>query len=250
MEATISQLKKIVSILWVSQGLLWAACPLYEYKNDPQLNQELHNICSNISNVSVNTVTNSTPSGAIFEFAASVAPAGFYSCDGSTKSRTNDAPLFAAIGTTWGSGDGVTTFNIPNFQRRTPVGFGGVGTTVLGSTVGALGGEEGHILTPSETARLDHVHSISHQHDTVAGFNGALNTGVFRDDNAFGTDAANVTFIAWATSASGASSVNYQRTSDSLTANSGAASYAGTGTNGSAHNIIQPSAVVMFIIKR
>lgn len=48
--------------------------------------------------------------------------AGWYECDGSAKSRTTDAALFAVIGTTWGVGDGSTTFNLPNLRGEHPRG--------------------------------------------------------------------------------------------------------------------------------
>lgn len=52
-------------------------------------------------------------------------PTGWLLCDGSAVSRTgSNAPLFAAIGTTYGVGDGTTTFNLPDFRGRMPVGVG------------------------------------------------------------------------------------------------------------------------------
>lgn len=58
----------------------------------------------------------SGPSGSISMFAAQTAPAGWLECNGSAISRTTYATLFAAIGTTYGSGDGSTTFNLPDFR--------------------------------------------------------------------------------------------------------------------------------------
>jgi microcystin-dependent protein len=60
--------------------------------------------------------------GAIQDFAMNTAPSGWLVCDGTAYSRTTYAPLFTAIGTTWGVGDGSTTFNVPDFRgtvRRT-----------------------------------------------------------------------------------------------------------------------------------
>ena len=54
------------------------------------------------------------PSGCVLHFAMSTAPSGWLACDGSAVSRTTYASLFSAIGTTYGSGDGSTTFNLPN----------------------------------------------------------------------------------------------------------------------------------------
>ena len=54
------------------------------------------------------------PIGGVIPYADNTPPAGFLECDGSAISRTTYANLFAAIGVTWGAGDGVTTFNIPD----------------------------------------------------------------------------------------------------------------------------------------
>lgn len=59
------------------------------------------------------------PTGMILPFAGSVCPEHFYRCDGSAKSRDADARLFAVIGTTYGAGNGTTTFNLPDFTDRT-----------------------------------------------------------------------------------------------------------------------------------
>ncbi|MEQ1732568.1 MAG: phage tail protein [Bacteroidia bacterium] len=55
-----------------------------------------------------------TPAGMISTFAGTVLPAGYFACNGAAVSRTTYANLFAAIGTTYGAGDGSTTFNLPN----------------------------------------------------------------------------------------------------------------------------------------
>ena len=58
------------------------------------------------------------PSGTIIQFAGKTIPDGYLSCNGALVSRTQFADLFAAIGTTWGTGDGKTTFRLPNLHRR------------------------------------------------------------------------------------------------------------------------------------
>jgi len=82
------------------------------------------------------------PPGTILDFAGTSAPTGYLNCDGSNQSRVTYAALFAAIGTTWGVGDGSTTFTLPDFRRRTAVGSGGSGTAALGNSVGNTGGSE------------------------------------------------------------------------------------------------------------
>lgn len=58
----------------------------------------------------------SVPVGSVFWLATQTAPEGYLICDGSAASRTEYADLFAAIGTTFGAGDGSTTFALPNLR--------------------------------------------------------------------------------------------------------------------------------------
>ena len=58
------------------------------------------------------------PTGSYIQFAGSQAPEGFLVCNGGEISRTTYSELFAVIGTTYGSGDGSTTFNLPNLTDR------------------------------------------------------------------------------------------------------------------------------------
>lgn len=80
------------------------------------------------------------PSGAIFPFASNtIPPSGWFLCNGQAISRTTYANLFAAIGTTYGAGDGSTTFNVPNLQG---LFLRGVGSQTVGGityTSGSLG---------------------------------------------------------------------------------------------------------------
>lgn len=67
------------------------------------------------------------PAGMMTPFAGSVAPTGWLFCDGSAVSRTTYAALFSAIGTLWGAGDGSTTFNLPDMRGRVPAGIDNLG---------------------------------------------------------------------------------------------------------------------------
>lgn len=81
------------------------------------------------------------PPGSLMAYAASTAPSGWLSCDGAAVSRTTYADLFTAISTTWGSGDGSTTFNVPDlrgqflrgYDSRVP-GSGALDTTTFAGT--------------------------------------------------------------------------------------------------------------------
>lgn len=90
-------------------------------------------------------------------YAGSTAPSGFLICDGSAVSRTIYADLYSEIGTTYGSGDGSSTFNLPDLTGRVIVGVS------LNHSLGDTGGEETHALLISEIP--SHNHSIqSHGH--------------------------------------------------------------------------------------
>ena len=75
--------------------------------------------------------------GMILPFSAAAAsiPAGYLNCDGAAVSRTTHSTLFNLIGVSYGSGNGSTTFNVPNLSGRMPIGKSG--TYALGSTGGA-----------------------------------------------------------------------------------------------------------------
>lgn len=77
--------------------------------------------------------------GMLSPFAGSTAPDGWLICDGSAISRTTYAALFAVIGTTYGKGDGSTTFNIPNFINRTFWGGSGAGAYLSESLPNIVG---------------------------------------------------------------------------------------------------------------
>src|SRR5207302_11385946 len=95
--------------------------------------------------------------GGVFLWSTSTAPTGFLLCDGSAVSRTTYTALFAVIGTTYGSGDGSTTFNVPDLRGRVAVGAG-QGTGLTNRVLGAMSGEENHVLTIAEMPA--HTHTI------------------------------------------------------------------------------------------
>lgn len=103
------------------------------------------------------------PAGIITQFGGSVAPSGWLICDGSAISRTNAAytRLFAAIGTTYGVGDGSTTFNVPNLKGRVPVGFDATQTEF--DALAETGGAKTHTLVQSEMPAHTHTQN-AHNH--------------------------------------------------------------------------------------
>lgn len=70
------------------------------------------------------------PVGSVIAFAMNTTPEGYLLCNGAAVSRTTYAALYAAIGTIYGSGDGSTTFNLPNLTDKFIQGSGTAGTTV------------------------------------------------------------------------------------------------------------------------
>jgi microcystin-dependent protein len=89
------------------------------------------------------------PLGSILPYAAATAPDGWLLCQGQAISRTTYATLYALIGTTYGTGDGSTTFNLPDVQGRVIVGSGS-GSGLTTRTVADKLGEETHTLTVAE----------------------------------------------------------------------------------------------------
>lgn len=93
--------------------------------------------------------------------ARSAAPPGWLLCDGAAISRTTYAALFDALGgaaSPFGLGNGTTTFNLPDYRGRTPIGAG-QGAGLSNRARGAVGGEEAHVLVPGESAIRNHAHS-------------------------------------------------------------------------------------------
>lgn len=86
--------------------------------------------------------------------ACQTAPEKWLICDGSAVERDKYRKLFEAIGTTYGSGDGSTTFNIPNLKGKVVVGIDSTDTAF--NTIGKTGGEKAHKLTVDEMPRHNH----------------------------------------------------------------------------------------------
>lgn len=96
------------------------------------------------------------PPGTVIDFAGTSPPAGYLECDGQEISRTTYSRLFDAIGTTWGAGDGSTTFLVPNMNGYTTIGRNGA-TSSVPNTPGSRGGATAVSLAPSQMPA--HTHS-------------------------------------------------------------------------------------------
>jgi microcystin-dependent protein len=107
--------------------------------------------------------------GTIKMYGAASPPAGWVACNGAALSRTSFPALFAAISTTWGAGDGSTTFNVPDFRGRFPLGQSN------SFPIAVTGGEATHALIVAELAA--HAHQLTDPGHTHTVPTGALGSG-------------------------------------------------------------------------
>lgn len=166
--------------------------------------------CVNVSSVQ-------SPVGSMIMFAGSVSPVGWLLCDGSEISQIGYPDLFAVIGATFNTGgEAPGNFRVPDLRRRVAVGAGGTGSATLGNAVGNSGGAESVTLSVNEMPSHDHGGTTG---STTLNYGSVTNYG-------FGG----------ATALSGTQTTSHSHTISSQ-------------GGGQAHNNIQPSLVVNYIIK-
>lgn len=195
------------------------------------------------------------PVGVVLPWAGTPpAPTGWFHCNGQAISRTTYSALFGVIGTTFGVGDGSTTFNVPNLQGRLPLGVNG------SHPLGALEGSETKTLTtanlPSHLHSMAHTHAIDHNHASFStSSDGAHQHALSRSAGAGGGtnnipkgDAFNDSNVAGL-----ASDGAHTHTVDvpAFVGSSGASSAANTGSTGSgtAFDIMPPTIGLNYIIR-
>lgn len=191
--------------------------------NDTNLNL-MQTYIENAINAQVSGDT--LPVGCIVPFTSDVVPENWLLCNGQAVSRTDYDLLFSIIGTTYGVGDGSTTFNLPDLRGRVPLGKGtgtGAGGETYNFELGNKGGEYSHILTVGEMP--------SHNH--IQGTNYGRMTNMLEIDSNYGF-AQNGAYV--------------DRTVAGTTATSNIYGTEYTG-GGAAHNLLQPFEVHNFIIK-
>ena len=101
---------------------------------------------------------NYVPTGGMMMWGTASAPFGYLLCNGAAVSRSTYSALFAILGTAYGSGDGSTTFNVPDFRDRFPVG---AGTTYSANSTG--GSANATLVSHTHTATstdAGHTHNI------------------------------------------------------------------------------------------
>lgn len=116
------------------------------------------------------------PTGMIAPFGATTVPDGWLACDGSAVSRTTYAELFNVIGTTWGAGNGTSTFNVPDMRGRAVVGSGS-GSGLSSHAIASTFGEETHTLTTAEVPNHSHT-DTGHSHSEGTATSSVINGGL------------------------------------------------------------------------
>lgn len=162
------------------------------------------------------------PVGSVMGWFSNTIPMNWLLLDGRAISRVDYADLFSAIGTTYGTGDGSTTFNLPDMRDRTAVGKG---SNTLFATLGKTGGETTHKLVAAEIPAHTHGSAGTHKHFIK---------------NTNGTGSGYIRLESYASAASTNRSV--------YTDEAGAHTHTSVGGSG-AHNNVQPYIVLNYIIK-
>ena len=123
-------------------------------------------------------IANGVPAGSVFSFATSTVPSGYLECNGAAVSRSTYASLFSAISTTWGVGDGSSTFNLSDLRGQFVRGWDN-----------SAGVDSGRSFASSQSDQnKSHNHSINDSgHNHTAGnwggsFGGSSGVTVFRSD--------------------------------------------------------------------
>jgi len=128
------------------------------------------------------------PAGAVMAFAMNSAPAGWLAADGSNVSRVTYAALFTAISTTYGAGDGGTTFALPDLRGYF---VRGSGTNSDGTAAGTFGAKQADLIKQHQ-----HVADVSDRffnyRANISGLAPAYNSGQVVSDALFGTKTGDV----------------------------------------------------------
>jgi hypothetical protein len=175
------------------------------------------------------------PAGSVIPYAGSSAPTGYLLCDGSAVSRTTYATLFAVIGTTYGAGNGTTTFNVPDITGRVIAGKEATATRLTtagggvdGGTLGATGGAQTETASVSSTGTASGSLTVSASGTTDIPSSDPPNRSGDQGVNVAGSAHVHTVTVTGTTS--------------------GTMSVTATGTTASATNV-QPTIVLLYVIK-
>ena len=200
----------VIAIFLLATHDLWAVCssPISRTNNSPstpltstKYNADLNTVytkvnslpgdCINDASITASKIAdgsitsaklastvlaNVIPAGMIMAYGAAAAPTGFLLCNGTAVSRATYAALFAIIGTNFGSGDGSTTFNVPDFRGRFLRGVdGGAGrdpnraTRTVMNTGGSTGDNVGSVQLDALQNMTGNVGGLSNLGGTFSG---------------------------------------------------------------------------------
>jgi microcystin-dependent protein len=187
------------------------------------------------------------PTGTILPYAVSSAPSGYLLCDGTAISRTTYSSLFSIIGTTFGSGDGTTTFNVPDMRGKMPFGaspsYSFASTSGSASATLSIANMPSHTHTGTTDAGGVHNHSITdpgHTH-TQTTINDDFNNSGENPPGFTADSAGSRTWSNISTNTTGITINNSGSHTHTFTTNS-------TGS-GSSFSILNPYLAISFIIK-
>lgn len=172
------------------------------------------------------------PPGTVWAYAGQTPPDGWLPCDGRAVSRKDYAALFNAVRITYGGGDGVDTFNLPDLRGRVVLGAG-AGPGLTARRVGERLGEEAHVLTVAEMP--------AHQH---GGTTASGNPMVYRNVHQPGDSTLANHVAGWAGGAYG----QYNDANYAMAAHTHNFETSSVGGN-APHNAMPPSLVLGYIIK-
>ncbi len=198
-----------------------------------------------------------TPLASVVGFTSSSTPTGWLEANGQAISRTAYPELFAQIGTTYGAGNGTTTFNLPDLRSRSVVGLDP--TTTWADTIGKIGGNTAIALTEAQMPSHNHTQNAHnhtqnahthaqdpHRHNLIMGHAGFAITGA---DNTLLSGYAYGRGNYFFDYSSGASTGNTAATNQAATATNKQATATNRNTGGSqAHNELQPYHTVRWLI--
>lgn len=142
------------------------------------------NVLTSNGSAWVSSAPTYVPTGAMLMWGTASAPTGYLLCNGATVSRSTYSALFAVIGTAYGAGDGSTTFTLPDFRDRFPVG---AGTTYSANSTG--GSKDAIVVSHTHTAT-----DSGHQHAVTGNVAGTADLGTASGGNVYSPTSANTGF--------------------------------------------------------
>ena len=190
------------------------------------------------------------PTATIVPWTDSSVPSGFLECNGAAVSRSTYSALFAIVASTYGGGDGSSTFNVPNLSDKIAMGksnnkalasTAGAETVSSSGNVGTNINVTGNVAGSTANASLSTAQLASHSHPSVAHGPGSNNPNQ-------GAGAAPINYRI-APSTSSGSSGSGQGHSHNMSANFSGSGNASSSYSGSATSVLQPYLTLIYIIK-